>query len=367
MAASDRERRSRVRAPRVLPVWTPTHWLGWFSVLLWAALRPRSSLLLENLALRQQLGVLRRAVTRPHLTDRDRIFWLILRRLHAGWANLLAVASPETVLRWHRQGWRAFWGWRSRHVRLGRPEIGWKLMHLIRRLSKENPLWGYRRLHAELLLLGHTVGEQTVRRYMLRRGDPQRGQGWKTFLRNTLGTTAACDFFVVPTLGFQRLFAFVILDHGRRVIRHVAVTAKPSVAWCAVQLRVAFPKDRPRPKHLVHDREKTFRLPGFLSVLADLGIEDKVSPAPRQPWMNGLCERVIGTLRRDCTDHVLVFNEAHLERILRSYVVYYNASRTHLALERNAPIPRAPTSTPIHDLDATPVLGGLHHTYRRAA
>jgi hypothetical protein len=184
---------------------------------------------------------------------------------------------------WHRQGWRRWWRWKSRRTP-GRPAIGWKLVHLIRRLSRENKTWGARRIHDELELLGHKVGVETVRRYMLRAGSPKSGQGWKTFIRNHMGVTAACDFFTLPTATFQRLFVFVVLSHDRRLIRHVAVTDRPSVAWTAAQIAKAFPEEVPRPEYLVHDREKTFGCAGFLEQLEALGIEDKRT-APRQPWV----------------------------------------------------------------------------------
>jgi transposase InsO family protein len=361
MATQKRRSTTKSPAPRF---WAPTGWLGWLSVLCWASLRPRADLVLENLALRQQLGVLRRAVKRPKVTDSDRLLWLMLRRLHAGWSGLLAIVSPDTVLRWHKAGFRALWRSKSAH-RIGRPEIPRKLYCLIRKLSRENPLWGARRIAAELELLGWKVGSSTVNRYMARRR-PRSGQGWKTFLRNTMGVTAACDFFVVPTVGFRRLFAFVVLEHDRRRIRHVAVTAHPSAAWMAQQVVLAYPEEAGRPVYLVHDRQRCFTSVLFQEHLRELQIEDRTT-APRQCWQNAYCERVIETLRHECTDHVLVLAERQLERLLREYAAYYNASRTHLSLERNAPWPRAREPTPASEFVATPVLGGLHHSYTRAA
>jgi putative transposase len=331
--------------------------------LLRALLRTRRQLVLENAALRQQVNVLRRQVPRPRLGAGDRVFWLVLRRIFPEWRSVLAIASPKTVLRWHRGGFRLLWRWKSRH-KLGRPAIPRKLLCLIWRLQRENPTWGAHRITDELALLGHTVGKSTVGRYMRRKRQPGQGQGWKTFVQNHMNVTAACDFFVVPSLRFQRLFAFVVLDHDRRHIRHIAVTARPSVVWVCAQLRHAF-AERP-PAFLVHDREKTFRLPQFLQTLAALGIEDRKTAA-RQPWMNIYCERVIGTLRRECTDHLIALNERHLDRLLREYVTYYNATRTHMSLQRNAPLPRAPATRPAQELVAAPVLGGLHHRYRSAA
>ena len=324
----------------------------------------RRRLVLENAALRQQVLVLRRRTPKRHARTDEKAFWLVLARLLPTWRQVALIVSPQTVLRWHKAGFRALWRWKCRH-KLGRPEIPRKLYCLIRKLALENPTWGSTRIAAELQLHGWKVSKNTVWRYM-GRGVPGSGQSWKTFIRNHMNVTAACDFFVVPTIGLKRLFAFVVLEHDRRRIRHVAVTAHPSVAWTASQLAAAYPESVPRPKYLVHDREKTFRCPGFLAQLKALGIEDRKT-APRQPWMNSYCERVIGTLRRECTDHLIVLSEAHLERLLREYVEYYNAQRTHLSLEQNAPCPRAPSTAPAQDLVGMPVLGGLHHTYRRAA
>ncbi len=331
--------------------------------LLRALFRTRRQLVLENAALRHQLLVLKRRVPRRHFKGADKAFWMVLLRALPSWRQVLLMASPQAILRWHRAGFVALWRRKSKH-RIGRPEIPRKLYCLIRKLARENPAWGAHRIADELALLGWTVGKSTVGRYMGRCFNPLPGQHWKTFIKNHMNVTAACDFFVVPSIGLKRLFAFVVLDHGRRVIRHVAVTTRPSVEWTAAQIRAAFPEDR--PKYLVHDREKTFRCPGFLQALEELAIEDKKT-APRQPWMNIYVERVIGTLRRDCTDHLIALNAAHLQRLLREYVQYYNRSRTHMALERNAPFPRAPASAAADDLVTTPVLGGLHHTYARAA
>ena len=247
----------------------------------------------------------------------------------------------------------------------GRPTIGWTLFHLIRRLQKENPTWGAPRITSELRLLGHTVGQSTVSRYMRRFRQPKRSQGWTTFIRNTMKVTAACDFFVVPSVTFQRLFVFVVLSHDRRFIRHVAVTSRPTAAWTAHQLVEAFP-DVPRPTYLVRDRDPLYGKT-FQRQLEALGIED-TKIAPRQHWMNAYAERVVGTLRRDCTDHVIVFNEQHLLAIVSEYVEqYYNVARPHLRLGRNPPVPRRRETTPAVRLKATPVLGGLHHRYERAA
>ncbi len=221
-------------------------------LLLFRALFPdRSQLALENLALRQQLAVRKRRVKRPGLCRRDRLFWACLARVWDQWRSALILVRPETVLRWHRQGFGYFWRWKSR----GRPCVSPEVIRLIRRMSRENPLWGAPRLRSELLLLGYDVAEATVAKYMSRRGRRPPSQTWRTFLRNHLRTTAACDFFVVPTATFRLLFCFLILSHDRRRILHVNVTAHPTAAWTAQQIREAFPGDGTEPRYLLRDRD----------------------------------------------------------------------------------------------------------------
>ena len=329
-----------------------------------AAFRRRRHLVLENVALRHQLAVLRRQLKRPHLQDRDRRFWLILRQVHSGWRDCLHLIQPETVLGWHRKGWRAYWRRKSRTKKRGRPPIPFKLIHLIRRLARENPTWGAPHIRNELLLLGHDIGEMTVSRYMVRGRDPRRGQHWRTFLKNHMPEIAACDFFIVPTITFRKLFVLVILSHDRRLIRHVAVTPHPTSEWTARQLYEAFPYDT-APRMLIHDRDPLFE-GDFRRAVEVIGIRN-LKLAPRSPWLNGYCERVIRSIRNDCTDHIVALSDCHLSRTLRHYVEYYNETRPHLSLDGNAPVPRRRETTPAFHLQATPVLGGLHHRYARAA
>jgi transposase InsO family protein len=334
-------------------------------LLLRAAFLGRHALILENLALRQQLAVLKRKSPHPRTVEADRRFWVWLRALHDGWRECLLLVQPATVVRWHRQGFRWHWGRACSGHKQGRPSIGWKLFCLIRRLQKENPTWGAPRITSELRLLGHTIGQTTVSRYMKRMRDPRRSQTWTTFLRNHAKIIAACDFFTVPTVTWRNLFVLVVLSHDRRLIRHIAVTARPTGEWTARQIAHAF-ANGPRPQYLIHDRDPLFRA-ALRRRLQALAIEDRRT-APRQPWQNGKCERVIGTLRRECTDHLIVLNERHLLHLVREYVEqYYNVARPHLSLERNAPIPRQREATPAMQVKATPVLGGLHHRYERAA
>jgi transposase InsO family protein len=271
--------------------------------------------------------------------------------------------KPETVVRWHRQGFRYYWRWKSR-ARGGRPAVDPEVIALIRRMSAENVLWGAPRIRSELALLGHDVAESTVAKYMAKPKDRKPSQTWRTFLRNHMAVAAACDFFAVPTLSFKLLYAFVVLSHDRRRILHVNVTAHPTVEWTAQQITEAFPGDAGIPRYLHRDRDSIYG-DAFRRRVAAIGLREVVS-AKQAPWQNPFAERAIGSIRRECTDHVIALGEEHLRKILREYAAYYNGSRCHLSLDRNAPEPRAieggrgPVLAAAH-------LGGLHHRYSRAA
>jgi putative transposase len=241
--------------------------------------RPRAALLLENLALRQQLAVLRRRLPRPKPTRLDKAFWIALSRVWSGWRGALATVRPATVVRWHRAGFRALWRWRSRPR--GRPPIHAGLRPLVHRLAAENPTWGAPRIHGEIIKLGHDVSESTVARLMPRPRKPP-SPTWRTFLSTHLSVAAAMDMFVVPTAGFQNLYCFVVLHHGRRKIVHTNVTAHPTAAWILQQLREAFPDDM-APRFLHRDRDAAFE--ALDHAFQNFGIEQVVS-APRSPWQN---------------------------------------------------------------------------------
>ncbi len=326
-----------------------------------ALFRDRSQLALENLALRQQLAILRHKAPRPRLRRADRVFWVSLARIWEDWRSALILVRPETVLRWHRKGFRYFWKWKSR----GRPCVSPEVIRMIRRLCRENPLWGAPRIRSELLLLGFDVAEATVVKYMTRRGRRPPSQTWRTFLRNHLRTTAACDFFVVPTATFRLLFAFVILSHDRRRILHVDVTAHPTAEWAAQQIVEASPAEGTEPRYLLRDRDSIYS-GWFRHRVARLAIREIVT-APQSPWQNPYAERVIGSIRRECLDHLIILGENHLRQILREYVRYYNESRPHLSLERNAPSPRSIEPPALGAVLAVPQVSGLHHRYTRAA
>ncbi len=286
-------------------------------------------------------------------------------RLLADWQSCLLFVKPETVIRWHRRGMRYYWGRKSRPKNPGRPAIAWRLIYLIKRLSRENVTWGSPRIRDELAMLGHSVPKSTVERYMVKHRDPKRGQGWRTFLQNHMKVTAACDFFVVPTLTFRLLYAFVVLSHDRRRIVHVAVTAHPTAEWTARQIREAFPGDGSEPRYLLHDRDGIYG-DDFHREIRAMGLRELLS-GRKSPWMNPYVERVLGSIRRECTDHVIALGERHLLGLLREYQRYYNAGRCHQSLGGDAPEPKTREAAPVNDVIAVPVLGGLHHQYRRAA
>ena len=274
----------------------------------------------------------------------------------------LAVLKPQTVIGWHRKGFKLYWTWKSRN-KGGRPPIDAEIRTLIRRMARENPTWGAPRIHGELLKLGFDVGEATVSRHMPRRRKPP-SQSWRTFMRNHTEDLVSIDFFVVPTATFRVLYVFLVLEHERRRIVHFNVTEGPSAQWTGQQLVNAFPYDS-APDYVIRDRDKIYGAE-FVRRVRAMGI-DQVLTAPQSPWQNPYCERVIGTLRRDCLDHVIVLGEQHPQRILRNYLEYYHGSRTHLALYKDAPEPRKRESNDGGNVIALPMVGGLHHRYTRRA
>ena len=334
--------------------------LLWFLLTLFASpLKSKSRLEAENAALRYQLIVLRRKVGgRVRLTNGDRVFFIQLYRWFPSVLKVITVIRPETLVRWHRAGFRRYWCWKSRPFG-GRPQISAELRALIRRMSIENPLWGAPRIHGELLKLGFEVAQSSVAKYMVKRGGPP-GQGWRTFLRNHAPDIAAMDLFVVPTIGFSLLYAFVIVRLDRRDLIWTNVTTNPTAEWIARQLTEAFPWST-APRYLVRDRDRIYGsiVPRRLRAM---GIRDKPI-APASPWQNSFAERLIGSIRRECVDHIVVLGEAHLRRILESYARYYNDIRTHRSLDKDAPAFR-PIQR-IGNIASHAILGGLHHHYVR--
>src|SRR3981081_1215373 len=313
----------------------------------------------ENATLRHQLVVLRRKLKgRARLTNNDRWFFVQLYRWFPSILPVVMIIRPETLVRWHRAGFRRYWRWKSRR-RGGRPPIEAELRALIRQMSTENLLWGAPRIHGELLKLGFELAQSSVARYMVKhRGPPS--QEWRTFLRNHAPDIAAMDLFVVPTIGFRMLYGFVIVRLDRRDLVRINVTTNPTAEWVARQITEAFPWDM-APGYMIRDRDRIYGTVVRRRLRA-MGVRDRPT-APASPWQNGFAERLIGSIRRECLDHIIVFGEAHLRRILISYADYYNSVRTHRSLHKDAPISR-----PIHQtgmIRSPPILGGLHHHYVR--
>ena len=321
--------------------------------------RSRRRMQAEILILRHQLNVLqRRAPRRPYLSWADRALFIWFYRSFPRILGAITIVRPETVVRWHRMGFASYWRWKSRSPG-GRPRIAQEVRNLIRRMSLENPFWGATKIHGELLKLGIQVAQSTVSIYMVPRPDRPL-QTWKTFLRNHMEGIVSIDLFVVPTIGFEQLFAFLVLGHRRRQLRWFAVTHNPTAEWLARQITEAFPWDS-APKYLIRDNDRAFGA-AFKARVRAIGIRDRPTSF-RSPWENGYVERLIGTIRRECTDHLIVFNAEHLRRILVKYAAYYNEVRTHVSLGKDAPCTR-----PIErfgDIAAYPILGGLHHRYAR--
>ena len=304
----------------------------------------------ENAVLRHQLIVLKRRLHgRVRLTNHDRWFLIQLYRWFPSILQVLTIIQPETLVRWHRAGFRCYWRWRSRPVG-GRPQIERELRALIRQMSIENPLWGAPRIHGELLKLGIEVAQSSVAKYMIKRRGPP-SQGWRTFLRNHAPDIAAMDLFVVPTIGFDLLYAFVIVRLDRRDL---------TAEWIARQITEAFPWDD-APKYLIRDRDQIYGAVVTRRLRA-MGIRDKPT-APASPWQNGFAERLVGSIRHECVDHIIVLGEAHLRRILKFYADYYNRVRTHRSLDKDAPVSRSVQRTGV--ISSCAILGGLHHRYAR--
>jgi transposase InsO family protein len=336
--------------------------LIWFVLAVLASLfKSKIRLEAENAALRHQLIVLRRTLRgRVRFTNHDRWFFVQLYRWFPSILTVLTIIRPATLVRWHRAGFRCYWRWKSRR-RGGRPQIEADLRALIRRMSVENPLWGSPRIHGELLKLGFAVAQSSVAKYMVKRRGPP-SQGWRTFLHNHAPDIAAMDLFVVPTIGFDLLYALIIVRLDRRGLVWINVTTNPTAEWIARQLTEAFPWDE-APHYLIRDRDQIY---GAIVTrrLRAMGIRDKPT-APASPWQNGFAERLIGSIRRECVDHFIVLGEAHLRRILRSYARYYNDIRTHRSLDKDAPVSRPVQRTGV--ITSNPILGGLHRHYVRVS
>ena len=322
-------------------------------------IRSRVTLEAEIWTLRQQINVLRRgAPGKLSFSAVDRMIFVGLYRLFPKICDALAIVKPDTIVRWHRAGFRLYWRWKSRRP-AGRPIAPLEVRKLIREMSIANPLWGSPRIHGELLKLGIDVGQTSVAKYMARRRGPP-SQGWKTFLLNHADGIAAMDLFVVPSISFRLLYGLLIMGHGRRQIVWFGVTSHPTAEWIANQLTAACGWEQ-APRYLIRDRDSAYG-EIFIRRIRSMGIRDRPT-SPRSPWQNGYAERLIASIRRECMDHIVVLGERHLRHVLQSYMNYYNEVRTHLSLEKDAPVPRAVET--IGRIFCRPVLGGLHHQYVR--
>lgn len=331
--------------------------------MLGSGLQSRRKLMLENLALRHQLTVLRRSVPRPRLRSSDRLLWVLLQRFWSGWCGSLVLVEPRTVVRWHRLGFRLFWRWKSRS-RLGRPSVDQARLTLIRQMWSSNPTWGSKRIQAELAKLGIRVSDSTIRKYRPKARRQPGEQTWKTFLQNHAKEFTSVDFFTVPTATFRVLYVFLVLSHERRKVLHFNVTDSPSAAWTAQQLTEAFAYSHP-PRYLLRDRDTIYGLQ-FQARAVSLGLEQKLI-ATRSPWQSPFVERLIGSIRRECLDQVIVLHARHLHRLLSDYLQYYHCHRTHRALDQDCPQPRPMEPPAQGKIIALPLLGGLHHRYSRQA
>ena len=328
-----------------------------------SVLRSHHALTLENLALCHQLDVLHRNSKRPRLTNRDRVLWSILSRSWVNWRNSLIILQPETVIRWHKRGFRLYWRWKSRPRWPGRQRIPKEIRDLIRSMLRSNPLWGAPRIHGELLKLGISVSQATISKYMVRHSKPP-SQTWRAFLKNHARDIVSVDFFTVPTATFRVLFVFLIMSNDRRNVIHFNVTDSPTAVWTCQQIINAFPWDT-APRYVLRDRDGKFGKE-FNRRVESMGIE-QVLIAARSPWQNPYVERLIGSIRRECLDHVIVFNDKHLRRVLKQYFRYYHECRTHLGLEKDCPKTRSVELPDSGMIQLEPMVGGLHHRYYREA
>ena len=328
--------------------------------------RSRGELIAENAFLRQQLIVASRGAKRPSFRGHERGLLVLVARFLPGWRHALLLVKPETVLRWHREGFRLFWRRKSRSTGPRESRLAPDVIALIQRMAAESRLWGAERIRGELLKLGVRVAKRTVQRYMrsARPAAPRGGQSWRTFLRNH--TVWACDFLQTYDLWFRPIFAFFIIDVNAKRVVQVAVTRAPTQAWTAQQLRNATPFGQ-GPKFIIRDRDDKFGAV-FDRVATGAGIR-VLRTAAQAPLMNSVCERFLGSVRRECLDHVMILGEAHLQHVLAEYALsYFNTARPHQGLGQQIPVSGERLRTQFTgSVTAIPVLGGLHHDYRAAA
>lgn len=327
--------------------------------------RTKSELLAENALLRQQLIILRRQVKRPTCTKVDRMILAVQARAAHHWKQALLIVQPDTLLGWHRQLFHWFWRQRSKTASR-KPKLAAETIRLIQTMARDNRLWGAERIRGELLKLGIRVSKRTVQKYMRQPRARPSTQTWGTFLHNHAHDIWACDFLQVTDLFFRSLFAFFIIELQSRKVIHVAVTRHPTDAWVAQSLREATPFGQ-APRFLIRDNDSTFG-PLFDRVASGTGIKVLRTPF-HAPRANACCERFLGSMRRECLDHLLILQEQHLSRVLRGYTAYFNQARPHQGIGQQIPDPPATLRAEARDgpILAVPILGGLHHDYRRVA
>ena len=329
--------------------------------------RNRKDLITENAILRQQLIVLKRSVKRPKFTSGDRTRLTLLSRLTQFWKSALHIVQPDTILRWHRDLFRLYWK-RKSTPRSREPRIPRETIELIKQMALENPRWGPKKIHGELLKLEIVVHKRTIKKYVKQVRKKRGGQNWLTFLRNHAHEIWACDFTVIHSIFFKPLYAFVIMEHASREIVHTAVTMNPTDEWTAQQLREATPWGK-RPKYLIHDNDGKFGSK-FKGLVKDSGIKALNTPH-RAPKANAICERFMGSLKRECTDNFLIFHTHQLQRIISAYADYYNQQRPHQGINQhipsrfNEPVP-PPNYKIKREIISTPILNGLIHSYSYA-
>jgi putative transposase len=325
--------------------------------------RSRLDMQMELIALRHQVAVYKQSVTRPKLQPADRLLWVWLSRLWPGWQRALEFVQPRTVIAWQKKRFRDYWRCLSQQKKPGRPAISKEVIDLIQDMWRSNLTWGSPRIVGELHKIGIDMAKSTVEKYRPKGRKPS-SPTWTAFLHNHVRDLVSCDFFIVPTATFKVLFVFIILAHERRRIVHVNITEHPTAQWTAPQIVDAFPWDE-APRYLLRDRDSIYGA-AFQARVGHMGIEE-VKIAPRSPWQNPYCERLIGSIRRDVLDQVIVLNERHLKRVLTAYITYYHRFRTHLALEMDCPHPRAVEPPELGEVTALPEVGGLHHHCERQA
>jgi hypothetical protein len=290
------------------------------------------------------------------------MFFSLMMEWLSNWKERMFIVKPDTVIKWHRTAFKFYWRWKSQHKE-GRPKVSREIINLIKQMANENPKWGAPRIHGELMKLGFDISESTIQRYMPKKGKRNSGQNWKTFLQNHSKEIISIDFLTVPTINFKLLHVFVVIEHHRRKLIYFNITKNPTAEWCLQQIRNLLMDYDILPKYLIRDRDMKYgQLLGGKK--NKFGV-DEIVTAYRSPWQNGYVERVIGSIKRECLDHVIILNEGQLRNILSEYFSYYNKYRTHLGINKDSPECR-PIQR-IGEIDRIPQVNGLHHYYFRQA